>query len=202
MAAHPQQLAVDRDELVAEVTDLADGDFDGVAVGGGQALGQFERPLLVVGAAEVITGVGGAVVEQRGVYPLRPGVPGAHEIQVQPAQRPTLHRVRRGDPRLRDAFIGQQLAQVTGIGPVGLGSFLAAPQPGSTTGFCTRTPLRPRLPDPGRLEVPARPVVVEAAPTRPCASRVRLPPASAACCDRPQVGPFHHPVVWRLVAHR
>ena len=75
VAAHPQQLAVDRDELVAEVTDLADGDFDGVAVGGGQALGQFERPLLVVGAAEVITGVGGAVVEQRGVYPLRPGVP-------------------------------------------------------------------------------------------------------------------------------
>jgi hypothetical protein len=45
-----------------------------------------------------------------------------------------------------------------------------------------------RLPDPGRLAVPTRPVVVEAAPTQPGASRVRLPPASVACCDRPQVG--------------
>ncbi len=27
----------------------------------------------------------------------------------------------------------------------------------------------------------------------PCVSRVRLPPASAACCDRPQVGPFLPP---------
>src|ERR687892_1469249 len=49
------------------------------------------------------------------------------------------------------------------------------------------------LPDPSRLAVPARPVVVEAAPTRPCTSRVRLPPASATCCDRPQVGPFTPP---------
>src|SRR5215210_982471 len=39
------------------------------------------------------------------------------------------------------------------------------------------------LPDPGRLAVPTRPVVVEAAPTRPCASRVRLPPASVGGCD-------------------
>src|ERR687892_1439112 len=49
------------------------------------------------------------------------------------------------------------------------------------------------LPDPSRLAVPARPVVVEAAPTPPCASRARLPPASMACCDRPQVGPFTPP---------
>ena len=50
-----------------------------------------------------------------------------------------------------------------------------------------------RLPGPGRLAVPTRPVVVRAAPTLPCASRVRLPPASPACCDRPEVGPFIPP---------
>ncbi len=39
-------------------------------------------------------------------------------------------------------------------------------------------------------------------PTLSCASRVRLPSASLACCDRPAVESFHlHPVVWRLVAH-
>ncbi len=57
------------------------------------------------------------------------------------------------------------------------------------------------LPDPGRLVVPARPVVVGAAPTLPGASQVGLPPASPACCDRPMAESFHlHPVVWRLVA--
>ena len=45
------------------------------------------------------------------------------------------------------------------------------------------------LPGPGCLTVPARPVVVEAAPAFPGVSRVRLPPASADCCDSPQVGP-------------
>ena len=39
-------------------------------------------------------------------------------------------------------------------------------------------------------------------PTLPCTSRIRLPSASPACCDRPEAGPFHpHPVSWRLVAH-
>ena len=57
------------------------------------------------------------------------------------------------------------------------------------------------LPGPGRLAVPARPVVVGAAPTLPCASRVRLPPASPGCCDSPEVGLSSHPVIWRLVAH-
>src|ERR1700726_1509566 len=35
-----------------------------------------------------------------------------------------------------------------------------------------------RLPDPDRLAVPTRPVVVRAAPTLPCDSRIRLPSAS------------------------
>jgi hypothetical protein len=39
-------------------------------------------------------------------------------------------------------------------------------------------------------------------PALPCTSRIRLPSASPACCDRPEVGSFHpHPVSWRLVAH-
>ena len=43
-----------------------------------------------------------------------------------------------------------------------------------------------RLPDPGRLAVPARSVVVGAAPARPGASQARLPPASPGCCDSPK----------------
>jgi hypothetical protein len=39
-------------------------------------------------------------------------------------------------------------------------------------------------------------------PPSPCVSRVWLPPASPACCDRPEAEPFHlRPVEWRLVAH-
>ena len=49
------------------------------------------------------------------------------------------------------------------------------------------------LPGPSCLVVPARPGVVEAAPALPLVSEVRLPPASAACCDRPQVGLFPPP---------
>src|SRR5215210_5205255 len=58
------------------------------------------------------------------------------------------------------------------------------------------------LPDPGHLAVLACPVVVGAAPTLPGASRVGLPPASAACCDRPPAESFHlRPDTWNLVAH-
>src|SRR5215217_3399795 len=59
-----------------------------------------------------------------------------------------------------------------------------------------------RLPDPGRLAVPTRPVVVGAAPTLPGASQIGLPPASTACCDRPPAESFHlRPDTWNLVAH-
>src|SRR6266496_6221922 len=59
------------------------------------------------------------------------------------------------------------------------------------------------LPDPGRLAVPTRPVVVRAAPTLPGASRLGLPSASTTCCDRPQAESFHlRPDTWNLVAHR
>ena len=59
------------------------------------------------------------------------------------------------------------------------------------------------LPDPSRLAVPTRSVVVRAAPTFPSASWVRLPSASSACCDRSKVEPSDlHSVSWRLVAHQ
>ena len=50
-----------------------------------------------------------------------------------------------------------------------------------------------RLPDPARLAVPNRPGVVRAAPTRTCASRIRLPSASTTCCDRPHGGVLSSP---------
>ena len=60
----------------------------------------------------------------------------------------------------------------------------------------------PCLPDPSRLVVPTRSVVVRAAPALPCVSRVRLPSASADRCDGPQEGSFHPLTVkQRLVAH-
>jgi hypothetical protein len=59
-----------------------------------------------------------------------------------------------------------------------------------------------RLPGPGCLAVPARPVVVRAAPTLPRGSRVGLPSASAGRCDGLQAEPFHlRTVKQRLVAH-
>src|SRR3954468_19259925 len=60
-----------------------------------------------------------------------------------------------------------------------------------------------RLPGPGRLAGPTRPVVVGAAPTRPGTSRARLLPASSGRCDGPKRKDSHLPAVMRrLVAHR
>ena len=50
--------------------------------------------------------------------------------------------------------------------------------------------------------MPTRPVVVRAAPTHTGVSRLGLPSASPACCDRPGMESSHlHPVMQRLVAH-
>src|SRR6266511_2225451 len=60
----------------------------------------------------------------------------------------------------------------------------------------------PCLPDPGRLAVPARPVVVRTAPTLSCVSKIGLSSASPACCDRSAAEPLQlRSVTWRLVAH-
>src|SRR5262249_41947193 len=58
------------------------------------------------------------------------------------------------------------------------------------------------LPDPSRLTVPPRCVVIRAAPALPCVSRVRLPLASVGRCDGSLEGSFHPLTVkQRLVAH-
>src|SRR5215216_2791525 len=67
--------------------------------------------------------------------------------------------------------------------------------------FTARCTVLPCLPDPARLAVPDRPVVVGAAPTLPAASQVRLPPASTGLLRQPSGGSFHptrsHSASWR-----
>jgi hypothetical protein len=67
--------------------------------------------------------------------------------------------------------------------------------------FTTRCTVLPCLPDPGRLAVPTRPVVVRAAPTLPGASQAGLPSASAGLLRQPSGGSFHptrsHSASWR-----
>src|ERR671913_489488 len=67
--------------------------------------------------------------------------------------------------------------------------------------FTARCTVLPCLPDPARLAVPDRPVVVGAAPTLPAASQVRLPPASTGLLRQPSGGSFHptrsHGASWR-----
>jgi len=52
-----------------------------------------------------------------------------------------------------------------------------------------------RLPDPGRLVVPTRPVVVRAAPTLACISTVRLPSASTSLLRQASGGVLSSPPV-------
>src|SRR5215211_6465261 len=67
--------------------------------------------------------------------------------------------------------------------------------------FTRRCTVLPCLPDPGRLAVPTRPVVVRAAPTLPGASQAGLPSASAGLLRQPSGGSLHptrsHSASWR-----
>src|SRR5512132_4245564 len=67
--------------------------------------------------------------------------------------------------------------------------------------FTARYTVLPCLPDPGRLAVPTRPVVVSATPTLPGASQAGLPSASAGLLRQPSGGSFHptrsHSASWR-----
>jgi hypothetical protein len=70
------------------------------------------------------------VVEQHRVDALLPLGALVDQGLAQPHQLPQVQDVRRGDPRLRQPLLLQQLPQVAGVGPVGLGAPLAAPQRG------------------------------------------------------------------------
>jgi hypothetical protein len=66
----------------------------------------------------------------------------------------------------------------------------------------SRTPSPHCLPDPSRLMMPTRPVVVRAASAVPRVPAFRLPSASPPSCDWSAVESFHlHSIVQRLVAH-
>ena len=68
--------------------------------------------------------------------------------------------------------------------------------------FTARYAFLPCLPSPDRLAVSIRLVVVGAAPTFPCASRIRLPPASNSPLRRAARWALSsHPTKQRLVAH-
>ena len=59
----------------------------------------------------------------------------------------------------------------------------------------------PRSPDPPHLAVLERPGFVRAAPALPATTRIRLPSATATCCDKPQAKVSHlHSDQQRLTA--
>jgi Transposase domain (DUF772) len=67
----------------------------------------------------------------------------------------------------------------------------ALPLAGFHYWFTARYTVLPCLPDPGRLAVPTRSVVVRAALTLPGASQAGLPSASARLLRQPSGGSFH-----------
>jgi hypothetical protein len=68
----------------------------------------------------------GALVEEERVDPLHPGGVLTAQVVVGLQQRPGLQDPRGRDPALGQPVLGQQPAQVPGVGPVGLGVPLAA----------------------------------------------------------------------------
>src|SRR5512132_2042817 len=85
--------------------------------------------------------------------------------------------------------------------PLGVRALLAGPYPpgwsrgnrlrGFDHWFTSCYTFPPCLPSPSRLAVPTRLVVVGAAPTLPCASRIRLPPAPTSLLRQAGGGPSH-----------
>jgi hypothetical protein len=71
------------------------------------------------------------MMEQDGVDPLSPPGTVITQIEIQPAQCPSLVNMCRRDPRLRDPVISQQHPQMLRVGPISLGSTLVALQSSS-----------------------------------------------------------------------
>jgi hypothetical protein len=110
---------------------------------------------------------------------------------------------------LRVARCGPRLGRPLLPGPYRPGWSRYARLRGFHHWFTSRYTFPPCLPDLDYLAVLAHSVVVEAARAQPCASRVRLPPASTTCCDRPRVGLCIPPgcvaprgARWRRTRHR
>jgi hypothetical protein len=90
----------------------------------------------------------GALVEEDRVDALQPGRVLAAQVVIQLQQRPALQDAGRRDPAFGQPALGQQLPQVPGVGPVGLGAPLAAPGGGriGRLGQVHRDPGRGQLP--------------------------------------------------------
>ena len=67
-------------------------------------------------------------MEQGGVHPLQPAGPLVDEVLVEPHEHAGVEHVGGRDPRLGHPPIDEQLAQVAGVGPIGLGPTLLAAQ--------------------------------------------------------------------------
>ena len=67
-------------------------------------------------------------MEQGRVDPLQPARALVDEVLVEPHQHPCVQHVGRRDPRLRHPSIDEQLAEMTGVGPICLGPTLLAAQ--------------------------------------------------------------------------
>jgi len=119
-------------------------------------------------------------VEEDRVDPLQPGRVLAAQVVIQLQQRPALQDAGGRDPAFGQPALSQQLPQVPGIGPVGLGAPLAAPRRGSIgrLGQVHR--------DPGRGQLPG-----DIPPPRASFGRER---GTAAAGEPPQPGPQVLPV--------
>jgi hypothetical protein len=78
-------------------------------------------------AQRALTQGRGALVEEDRVDPLQPGGVLAAQVVICLQQRPALQDPCGRDPAFGQPALGQQLPQVPGVGPVGLGAPLAAP---------------------------------------------------------------------------
>ena len=115
-AAHHADLLAHPGHVRGEPVDLAQGDVDGRAGGGGQLRGRQAFPSRRGHGADVE--VGGAQVEQAGVHPLQPAGAFVEQVLVEPDQRAGLEHRGRRDPRLRDPSLEEQLTQQLGVAAV------------------------------------------------------------------------------------
>ena len=169
-AAQDVKMAVQRGKLVQGHRDLQ-------LPGRGQpGRGCPQRGQALAGAQALPAELRRALMEQRRVDPLGPGGVLGPQVVIGLQQRPAFQDVRGRDPALRQPPVGQQLPQVPGVGLIGLGMPLTAPQRGDIRR------LGDMRGDPGRGQLLRHPVHPS---TAKCTSwPVNRPASHAARCSR------------------
>jgi hypothetical protein len=114
------------DQFGGESVDLAHPDLDSPP-GSGREVGVDETMATGV-AQQGHAESGDTEVEQRCLHALHPSGALIEQVFVEPHRRSSLKHVRRRDPRLGQATVQQELAEVTGVGSVRLGPLLLASQ--------------------------------------------------------------------------